>query len=379
MTKLKIIRDGEPIIPSLDELREKLTPFQKELLEETWQNFYSNGEWVMLRELYSKYDTQTVRQALVSSPLSGSIGREDRNSSSGRWSRYSLLLLGVLLTKDGISFQKLLDALFQLQREIFQTQPQRVDLKSDEIAIKLKLNPAQTKTLGLLVRLGGFGGGWSHSSDGPWSISALEEAENFPKNGSLFDYVSDWSCKHYNKDAPVFEGQNRLPLSSIPTSDFEITTLPSPFILGGTAIQSIPKSSYAPNTAFIMMWMDKKHPELDDVSNAIKEVCSQFGISAVRADDVEHQDRITDVILNHIKTSEFLIADLSGERPNVYYEVGFAHSLEKRPILFCKDGTTLHFDLAGHNVPSYRNITGLKEILLKRFEALLGKKPKEVK
>ena len=80
------------------------------------------------------------------------------------------------------------------------------------------------------------------------------------------------------------------------------------------------KTFYLPNTAFIMIWMDKSRAELDDVSNAIKDVCGEFGINAVRADDVEHQDRITDLVLTHIKESEFLIADLSGERPNVYYE-----------------------------------------------------------
>src|SRR6266481_3458144 len=77
-------------------------------------------------------------------------------------------------------------------------------------------------------------------------------------------------------------------------------------------------SRHVPNTAFILMWMDKARDELDDVVAGIKDVCGNFGIAAVRADDVEHQEQITEVVLERIRSSEFLIADLSGERPNVY-------------------------------------------------------------
>ena len=133
-------------------------------------------------------------------------------------------------------------------------------------------------------------------------------------------------------------------------------------------------ANYRPNTAFVMMAIDESKPELEDIREVIKEVFEEFGIEAITVDEIEHDEAITDRILSEIETSEFLIADLTHERPNVYYEIGHAHAMSKRVILVRKKGTKLHFDVAHRKCPEYENTTNLKKLLRRRLEAITNKK-----
>lgn len=121
------------------------------------------------------------------------------------------------------------------------------------------------------------------------------------------------------------------------------------------------------------MRINPDQPELNDVRDTVREVFKEFGIEATRADEIEHSEGITDRIIDEIKTSEFLFADLSGERPSVYYEVGFAHALDKRVILYRKKDTKIHFDLQHRNCPEYESLADLRAKLRLRIQAIVNK------
>jgi hypothetical protein len=122
---------------------------------------------------------------------------------------------------------------------------------------------------------------------------------------------------------------------------------------------------------FILMAF-KEDPLLEDVVDTIKGICSSLQLRAERVDDIQHFGRITDKIIERIKASRILIADLSFERPNVYYELGFAHGLNRDVILLAKQGTDLHFDIKDFNVLFYRNIKELSSKLKKSLRVALG-------
>lgn len=226
---------------------------------------------------------------------------------------------------------------------------------SSEIAAKLNYqNDDMDLCLELIYSLGGF---FNSASGSPTIINGYQTVDinSIESINNLFDYTDIESVL-----------VKRLP-------DQEKTEKE------GRKDKTIPEieiSNTISNTAFIIMRMGRDYKEGVDICNAIKEVCNSFGIIAERADDIEHSEKITDVILEKIKTSEFIIADLSGERPNVYYEIGYAHAINKRPILYKNQEAILHFDLAGYNVPEYQNHTELKLLLTKRFSDWFGKHPK---
>lgn len=138
---------------------------------------------------------------------------------------------------------------------------------------------------------------------------------------------------------------------------------------GGTVI----KTDILNNFAFVAMPMEPGNHRLVDVLDAIKEAAQRCGVQAERIDDQASNERITDRILESIQKAEFVIADLTDARPNVYFEVGYAHGLGKLPIYIAAADTKLEFDLKDYPVVFFKGLRDLKDGLEKRMRAIRAK------
>ena len=103
------------------------------------------------------------------------------------------------------------------------------------------------------------------------------------------------------------------------------------------------------------------------------------GIHAERVDEPQSNERITDRILESIRKAEYVIVDLTGSRPNVFYEAGYAHGLRKIPIYVALKGTALQFDLKDYPVIFFDSMRELKEGLEARLRGLAENESKGAK
>src|SRR5688572_17668722 len=128
-----------------------------------------------------------------------------------------------------------------------------------------------------------------------------------------------------------------------------------------------------PNTVFIVMSFKK---EFDDLYKVYEKVCKDFKFGAVRTDKTFSLEKIRPRILDGIRHSAFVIADITEMSPNVFYEVGFAEGLGRPIIATARAGTKLPFDVADTPVifwESPKELESILEPLVDKVKTDLGK------
>lgn len=114
---------------------------------------------------------------------------------------------------------------------------------------------------------------------------------------------------------------------------------------------------------FCVMKFEK---DFDDLyKDVIKPQCDELGLQAVRADEYYASTPIIQDIINEINEASIIICDVTMDNPNVFYELGYAHALQKPIILLADRAKREHlpFDISGYRTIFYSNtIAGKSKI-----------------
>ena len=95
--------------------------------------------------------------------------------------------------------------------------------------------------------------------------------------------------------------------------------------------------------AFVLMPFSA---EFDDIYRfGIKEPAAELGIAAERVDEQIYRETILERVYRQIDVAHIIIADMSGQNPNVFYEVGYAHAKNKLCVLVTSTAADIPFDL----------------------------------
>ncbi|MDQ6762054.1 MAG: hypothetical protein M3015_05435 [Bacteroidota bacterium] len=117
--------------------------------------------------------------------------------------------------------------------------------------------------------------------------------------------------------------------------------------------------------AFVVMQFSSPFNEL--YQDVIKPICDEFKLKVLRADETYGPGLIIADITKEISESRLVIAEVSPLNSNVFYEVGYAHALNKPTILIAEKTVKLPFDVSPFRTLFYENSIAGKKLVEEGF------------
>jgi CBS domain-containing protein len=121
-----------------------------------------------------------------------------------------------------------------------------------------------------------------------------------------------------------------------------------------------------------------QHPYVAVYQDQIKPALeNRFSVSVQKADEIFSPGSIIEQIQEQIRLADFLVADVSEQNPNVYYEVGYAQALSKEIIFLTTSIDRVPFDIRHRRCIVYtydpRGVVQLEHAFVKAVAEMLGR------
>lgn len=138
---------------------------------------------------------------------------------------------------------------------------------------------------------------------------------------------------------------------------------------GWQVLRELAKTRRRSNQAFVAMWFDDQMQGA--WQNGIKAALTDLGYDAKRIDESHGSDKIDDRIIAEIRRSELVVADFTGHRGGVYFEVGLAVGLGIPIVCTCRrdEVNAAHFDTRQYQHVLWETPQELRGLLVNHIAA----------
>ncbi len=243
-----------------------------------------------------------------------------------------------------------------------------ISLSGNQIDVFLSENTTSGKTLSTIVECKFY-----KKPVGVKEIKEFSYVFEFSKANNLADHAILVSSSGFTKDGSLVAKTAGIELLEIEDlrvrvgirkeDKYKIYNTPE------EASNGIQNAETDVKTAFVIM------PFMDEYKDifmlGFREVLSNYGYVCIRVDEVQFNDRILDKIKSLIEEADLIVAELTEHNPNVYYELGMAHALNKNVVMCTKKISNAPLDVRGFNHIIYNDIVELREKLSKRLDNII--------
>lgn len=171
-------------------------------------------------------------------------------------------------------------------------------------------------------------------------------------------------AKYVDINRLIFDGQSRIPSNNV----ISINSFLQQYGLDPSYL------SVKKNTAVFLTPFTNQGTQL---YRRCQNILGNIGIFLQRSDNVVEKDDILMNIVTLIVQSEIVVVNIDGRNPNVYYELGIAHTLGKTTILLSKrkgEYVNADFDIRQKKIVLYEDYDDLERKLLSEISLLKRQK-----
>lgn len=155
------------------------------------------------------------------------------------------------------------------------------------------------------------------------------------RDPSNFEMIEAYVLKHFSVGEHI---------SSSPPEGKVFTFRPSVF--------QVPECGLDPRRVAVLMPFGAPFAP---VYKAIQDSCATAGLICERADDLWENSELIQDIFTMIVRAQVIVADFTDRNPNVFYELGIAHTLGKHVVPITQSKQDVPFDVQHHRYLQYLN------------------------